>query len=169
MTSSRDCQMKLLIRWAITSFALFVAAWIVPGIHVRREGWVVFAVMVLVLGRASSHTFARSAVCQAKRLPETRSAAPRSIATRPTARNATPSTDAAARSAQNSPARRATQPELFKGVAHRPRRRYTRQLQLVQKNYTDPGQFPANTRRDDGRAPANRCACQRGYVFNPDP
>ena len=125
--------MKLLIRWAITSFALFVAAWIVPGIHVRREGWVVFAAMALVLGRASSHTFARSAVCQAKRLPETRSAAPRSIATRPTARNATPSTDAAARSAQNSPASARAQPELFKGVAHRPRRRYTRQLQLVQK------------------------------------
>jgi hypothetical protein len=82
--------MKLLIRWAITSFALFVAAWIVPGIHVRRERWVVFAVMALVLGRASSHTFARSAVCQAKRLPETRSAAPRSIATRPTAPTAGP-------------------------------------------------------------------------------
>jgi hypothetical protein len=25
--------MKLLIRWAITSFALFVAAWIVPGVY----------------------------------------------------------------------------------------------------------------------------------------
>lgn len=42
--------MKLLIRWAITSFALFVAAWIVPGIHVRREAWVVFAAMALILG-----------------------------------------------------------------------------------------------------------------------
>jgi putative membrane protein len=42
--------MKLLIRWAITSFALFVAAWIVPGIRVRREAWVVFAAMALILG-----------------------------------------------------------------------------------------------------------------------
>jgi putative membrane protein len=42
--------MKLLIRWAITSFALFVAAWILPGIRVRREAWVVFAAMALILG-----------------------------------------------------------------------------------------------------------------------
>jgi putative membrane protein len=42
--------MKLLIRWAITSFSLFVAAWIVPGIRVRGHGWVAFAVMALILG-----------------------------------------------------------------------------------------------------------------------
>src|SRR5579864_8543861 len=42
--------MKLLIRWAITGFSLFVAAWLVPGIRVRGHGWTVFAVMALVLG-----------------------------------------------------------------------------------------------------------------------
>lgn len=42
--------MKLLIRWAITAFALFVAAWIVPGIHVRRNGWPAYAVMAIILG-----------------------------------------------------------------------------------------------------------------------
>jgi putative membrane protein len=42
--------MKLLIRWAITSFSLFVAAWLVPGIRVEREGWTVFAVMAVILG-----------------------------------------------------------------------------------------------------------------------
>ncbi len=29
--------MKLLIRWVITSFSLFVAAWLVPGIRVRAR------------------------------------------------------------------------------------------------------------------------------------
>src|SRR5262245_34235136 len=42
--------MKLLIRWAITSFSLFLAAWLVPGIRVDEGGWMVFAVMALVLG-----------------------------------------------------------------------------------------------------------------------
>jgi uncharacterized membrane protein YvlD (DUF360 family) len=41
---------KLLIRWAITSFALFVAAWIVPGIRVEGNGWPAFAVMAIMLG-----------------------------------------------------------------------------------------------------------------------
>jgi putative membrane protein len=41
---------KLLIRWAITSFSLFVAAWIVPGIRVERDSWTVFAVMAVILG-----------------------------------------------------------------------------------------------------------------------
>jgi putative membrane protein len=41
---------KLLIRWAITSFALFVAAWIVPGIRVEGNGWPAFAVMAIILG-----------------------------------------------------------------------------------------------------------------------
>ena len=30
--------MKLLIRWAITSFSLYLAAWFVPGIHVDDNG-----------------------------------------------------------------------------------------------------------------------------------
>jgi putative membrane protein len=42
--------MKLLIRWAITSFSLFVAAWIVPGIRVEGNGWAAFGVMAIILG-----------------------------------------------------------------------------------------------------------------------
>src|SRR5580700_11146301 len=42
--------MKLLIRWAITSFSLFVAAWLVPGIHVNGNAWTVFAGMAVILG-----------------------------------------------------------------------------------------------------------------------
>ena len=42
--------MKLIIRWAIASLALFAAAWLVPGITVDGDGWVVYAVMALVLG-----------------------------------------------------------------------------------------------------------------------
>jgi putative membrane protein len=42
--------MKLLIRWAITSFSLFVAAWVVPGIHVNGNAWSVFAGMAVILG-----------------------------------------------------------------------------------------------------------------------
>ena len=42
--------MKLVIRWVIAAFALFVAAWLVPGISVDGGGWVVYAVMAVVLG-----------------------------------------------------------------------------------------------------------------------
>lgn len=42
--------MKLLIRWLVTSIALVVAAWLVPGIRVEREAWTVFAGMALILG-----------------------------------------------------------------------------------------------------------------------
>jgi putative membrane protein len=42
--------LKLLIRWAGTAFALFVAAWLVPGIVVDGSGWVVYAVMAAILG-----------------------------------------------------------------------------------------------------------------------
>lgn len=42
--------MRLLIRWAITSLALFVAAWLIPGIYVESDGWVVYAVMAVILG-----------------------------------------------------------------------------------------------------------------------
>ena len=42
--------MKLLIRWAITAVALFVAAWLVPGIYVDGGGWVVYAAMAVILG-----------------------------------------------------------------------------------------------------------------------
>jgi putative membrane protein len=42
--------MKLLIRWVITAFSLFVAAWLVPGIRVEREAWTIFAAMAVILG-----------------------------------------------------------------------------------------------------------------------
>jgi len=42
--------MKLLIRWVITSLALFAAAWFVPGIRVEGNAWIVYAVMAVILG-----------------------------------------------------------------------------------------------------------------------
>ena len=43
--------MKLLIRWFVTGLALFVAAWLVPGIAVDdAQGWVAYAVMAAILG-----------------------------------------------------------------------------------------------------------------------
>ena len=42
--------MKLLVRWVITALALFAAAWLVPGIQVESDGWVVYAVMAVILG-----------------------------------------------------------------------------------------------------------------------
>jgi putative membrane protein len=46
--------MKLLLRWVITSVSLFVAAWLVPGIRVQREGWTVFAAMAVILGMVNA-------------------------------------------------------------------------------------------------------------------
>ena len=42
--------MKLLIRWAISSFSLFVAAWLVPGIRVEGDAWKIYAIMAIILG-----------------------------------------------------------------------------------------------------------------------
>jgi putative membrane protein len=42
--------MKLLVRWVIAALALFVAAWLVPGIAVDGDGWVVYAAMAVILG-----------------------------------------------------------------------------------------------------------------------
>jgi len=42
--------MKLLVRWVIASLALFAAAWLVPGIHVVGNGWIVYATMAVILG-----------------------------------------------------------------------------------------------------------------------
>lgn len=42
--------MKILMRWIITSVSLFVAAWLVPGIRVEGNAWIIFAVMAAVLG-----------------------------------------------------------------------------------------------------------------------
>jgi putative membrane protein len=41
--------MKFLTRWVITGLAVFAAAKIVPGIRVESNGWVVYAVMALIL------------------------------------------------------------------------------------------------------------------------
>ncbi len=43
--------MKLLIRWLVTSAALFAAAYLVPGIRVEDpNAWTIYIVMALVLG-----------------------------------------------------------------------------------------------------------------------
>lgn len=42
--------MKLLIRWLIAALALFLAAWIVPGIKVAANAWWIYAVMAVILG-----------------------------------------------------------------------------------------------------------------------
>ena len=42
--------MKLIIRWVIVAFSLFVAAWLVPGIRVEGNAWLIFAVMAIILG-----------------------------------------------------------------------------------------------------------------------
>jgi len=43
--------MKLIIRWAVISLALFAAVYFVPGIMVEDpNAWTVFAVMALILG-----------------------------------------------------------------------------------------------------------------------
>ena len=41
--------MRFLTRWVITGLAVFAAAKIVPGIRVESDGWVVYAVMALIL------------------------------------------------------------------------------------------------------------------------
>jgi putative membrane protein len=41
--------MKFLIRWVVTGLAVFAAAAIVPGIKVESTGWVVYAIMALIL------------------------------------------------------------------------------------------------------------------------
>lgn len=46
--------MKLLVRWAITSFSLFVAAWLVPGIRVEGSAWKIFALVAVILGLINS-------------------------------------------------------------------------------------------------------------------
>jgi putative membrane protein len=42
--------MKLLLRWVIIAFSLFVAAWLVPGIRVEGNAWFIYAVMAVILG-----------------------------------------------------------------------------------------------------------------------
>lgn len=42
--------MKLLIRWVVVALSLFVAAWLVPGIRVEGNAWIVYIVMAVILG-----------------------------------------------------------------------------------------------------------------------
>ena len=42
--------MRLLVRWLIAALALFLAAWIVPGIQVEKNAWWIYTVMAVVLG-----------------------------------------------------------------------------------------------------------------------
>jgi len=46
--------MKLLIRWAISAFALFAAAQLVPGITVESDAWAIYAMMAVLLGLANA-------------------------------------------------------------------------------------------------------------------
>jgi putative membrane protein len=41
---------KLFVRWIVLCFALFVAAWLVPGIRVHEDAWTVYAAMAVILG-----------------------------------------------------------------------------------------------------------------------
>jgi putative membrane protein len=42
--------MRLLLRWAIVSFALFIADWLIPGIVVSGNALLVFVVTAAILG-----------------------------------------------------------------------------------------------------------------------
>jgi putative membrane protein len=43
--------MKILIRWAISTLALFAAAYLIPGIRVEDpNAWMVYGLMALILG-----------------------------------------------------------------------------------------------------------------------
>ena len=42
--------MNLLIRWVVTSLALFAAAWLVPGIQVDGNAWVIYIGTAVILG-----------------------------------------------------------------------------------------------------------------------
>ncbi len=43
--------MKLLIRWVVSTLALFAAAYLIPGIRVEdSNAWMVYAMMALILG-----------------------------------------------------------------------------------------------------------------------
>jgi len=44
-------KMKLFIRWLVTAISVWVAAWVVPGIHINdSSGWVAVAIMAAALG-----------------------------------------------------------------------------------------------------------------------
>lgn len=41
--------MKFTTRWLVIMLALFLAAWLVPGIEVSGNGWIAYAVMAAIL------------------------------------------------------------------------------------------------------------------------
>ena len=41
--------MNLFKRWLVFMLALFVAAWLIPGIHVESDAWVVYAITAAIL------------------------------------------------------------------------------------------------------------------------
>jgi len=41
--------MNLLKRWLVFMLALFVAAWLIPGIHVESDAWVVYGITAAIL------------------------------------------------------------------------------------------------------------------------
>ena len=41
--------MKFVTRWLVIMLALFLAAWLVPGIEVTGNGWIAYAVMAAIL------------------------------------------------------------------------------------------------------------------------
>ena len=41
--------MNLIKRWLVFMLALFVAAWLIPGIHVENDAWVAYAITAAVL------------------------------------------------------------------------------------------------------------------------
>ena len=41
--------MNLIKRWLVFMLALFVAAWLIPGIHVENDAWVAYAITAAIL------------------------------------------------------------------------------------------------------------------------
>lgn len=41
--------MSLLTKWLVSMIALYIAAWIVPGIQIEGNGWVVFSIVAVIL------------------------------------------------------------------------------------------------------------------------
>jgi len=45
----KESKMKFTTRWLVIMLALFLAAWLVPGIEVSGNGWIAYAVMAAIL------------------------------------------------------------------------------------------------------------------------
>ncbi len=41
--------MSLLSKWLVSMVALYIAAWVVPGIRVEGNGWVIFSIVAVIL------------------------------------------------------------------------------------------------------------------------